>query len=230
MLREHIKKSFQLNKSHFGVFIGSVLILFLGSIFTVFLIFPSLVTGLEGMYLRARKGHKIQVTDIFMHMGKFFPLLGTSLLIVLDLFLTTTVFLIIPLFLLLAFFILIAKLEPTNPIIFIIAVLFSVGYTLFIFYREGQYLHALNFVAESGLKPRESLRESKKATKNRWEAALLAFFLFFAFGCLLSILSPYPIALKIVFLFLGLFLSLMAGGATAMAFAYHHVEHQTKDC
>jgi hypothetical protein len=56
-----------------------------------------------------------------------------------------------------------------------------------------------------------------------------AFFLFFAFGCLLSILSPYPIALKIVFLFLGLFLSLMAVGVTAMAFAYH-VEHQTKDC
>jgi hypothetical protein len=221
MLREHIKKSFQLNKSHFGAFIGSVLILFLVSIFTVFLMFPALVTGLEGMYLRARKGQKIRATDIFMHIGKFFPLLGTSLLIVLDLFLTTTVFLIAPLILLLAFFILIAKLETTNPIIFIIAALFSIGYTFFIFYREGRYLHALNFVAEVGLKPRESLRESKKAIKNRWEAALLAFLLLFAFGCLLSIISASPIFLKIVYSIIGLFLFPIVAGAATMAFVDH---------
>jgi hypothetical protein len=218
MLREDIKKSFQLNKSHFGVFIWSVLILFFGSFFTVFLMFPSLVTGLEGMYLRARKGQKIQATDIFMHTGKFFPLLGTSLLIVLDLFLTTTVLLIIPLFLLLAFFILIAKLEPTNPIIFIIAALYSVGYTLFIFYREGQYLHALNFVAELDLRPRESLRESKKAIKNRWEAAILAFLLLFTFGCLLSIASASPILFKVGYSIIGLFLFPIVAGAAAMAF------------
>jgi hypothetical protein len=79
----------------------------------------------------------------------------------------------------------------------------------------------LNFVAEVGLKPRESLRESKKAIKNRWEAALLAFLLLFAFGCLLSIISASPIFLKIVYSIIGLFLFPIVAGAAAMAFVDH---------
>ena len=228
MLGEHLKKSLHLNKSQFRTFIGSFIILVFGSILTVFLMFPVFVAGLEGMYLRLRKGQKIKATDIFMYTGKFSPLLGTSLLIALDIFLLTIVLLIAPLILFLGFFILTAKFEPTNPIIIMIAAIFSLGYSIVILYREAQYIHAFNFVAELDLGPRESLRESKKAIESKWEAALLSFLLLFSFGCIFSFLSPYPILLKMGYFILGLLLFLVVVGATAMAFA-HHVESQTRD-
>ena len=222
MLRECLRESFELTKSNFLVFVGSVVLLFVGSLLTVFLMFPVLVAGLEGMYLRAREGRKVRATDILMYRTKFFRLIGASLLILLDIFLSTLVLSLI-LVLVLVLVILVAKTEPTSLIVFAIAILYSIGYMLLILYREGQYLHALNFITECGLGTRDSLRESKRATKKRWRAAFLAFLYLLSMACLFSVLGGYSLLLTMSYSILGLFLFPLIVGATAMAFA-HDVE------
>lgn len=222
MLREYFRKSFQLTRSNFGAFIGSIILLFVGSLLTLFVMFPVLLAGLEGMYLRAWQGKEIHATDILMYRTKFFPLIGASLLILLDILLSTLVLSFI-LVLVLALLILVAKMEPTSSIVFIIAILYAISFMLLILYREGQYLHALNFVSERGLGARDSLRKSKLATEKRWRAAFLAFLYLLVLGCLFSILGEYPLLFKIGYSILGLFLFPLIVGVTAMAFA-----HETK--
>ena len=52
-IRKCFKESCMLTKSNLGAFIGATILLIIVSFFTVGLLFPALVTGLEGMYLKA---------------------------------------------------------------------------------------------------------------------------------------------------------------------------------
>ena len=221
VVKKYFRESWQLTQSNLGAFIGATAIMVVGSVLTLFLMLPVLMSGLEGMYLRAWQGKTISARDVFMHRRKLFPLLGTTFLIILDIVLSLLVFIVLTFLLISVLFVLLnvfaAKVSELSSfvklVLLLIVPLWVLGVTVLICYREGLYLHALNFVSECDLGVFDSLRQSKIATKNRWSAAFLAFLYLVVSGMFFSSLHELP------FLFIALFLFPLVVGATAMAFA-----------
>lgn len=225
MFRGYFKESWQITRTNPVAYIGATILLVIFSILTLSLLFPTLITGIEGMYLRAREGKKVRASDIFMYRRKFFPLLGASLLIASDVFFTS-LFLVIPLvlFFYIAFVVMRPPIPLGSPVIIVSCALWSIGYALLTVRREGRYLHALNFIAERGSQIIEGLKKSRIAVKNRWKAAGMAALYLGTLPMPFSLISGKgPLELRIGLTILGLFLVPLILGTTAMAFA-----HETK--
>jgi len=225
MFGVYFKESWQIMRTNPVAYIGATILLVIFSLLTLFLLFPTLITGIEGMYLRAREGKKVRASDIFMYRRKFFPLLGASLLIALDVFFTS-LFLIVPLvlFFYIAFVVMRPPIPLGSPVIIVSCALWSIGYVLLTMRREGRYLHALNFIAEWGSQITEGLKKSRIAVKNRWKAAGMAALYLGTLPMPFSLISGKgPFELRIGLTILGIFLVPLILGTTAMAFA-----HETK--
>ena len=72
-------------------FLGGTILAFWGTVFTLGVLAPSLWTGLEGMYLKAKLGEAVKVTDVFMHIRNWFFLLISAIIIFLHLLLISIV-------------------------------------------------------------------------------------------------------------------------------------------
>lgn len=176
MILKCFKKSWKLTTSNYAAFIQGTILLIVGSALTLGLMLPALVTGLEGMYLKAWRGETVSGKDVFMYRKKFFPLLGATFRIGLELILFIALF--IALSIALSF---ISKFLRIPFLPFIGILLFPVFF-VFIIKREGQYLHALNLIAEQNMKVSEALRHSRKATQSPWTSAFLFFLFVFVLG------------------------------------------------
>lgn len=177
MIRKCFKKSWQLTTSNYAAFIQGTILLIVGSALTLGLMFPALVTGLEGMYLKAWRGEAISGKDVFMYRKKFFPLLGAIFRISLE------PFLFMALFVALSFALFFISMFLRMPFLNFIGILllFPVFFVFFI-RRQGQYLHVLNLIAEQNMKVSEALRHSRKATQSPWTSAFLFFLYLFVLG------------------------------------------------
>jgi len=225
MFGVYFKESWQIMRTNPVAYIGATILLVIFSLLTLFLLFPTLITGIEGMYLRAREGKKVCASDIFMYRRKFFPLLGASLLIALDIAFTLLLFTVpLVLFFYIAFVVMKPPIPLGSPVIIVSCALWSIGYVLLTMRREGRYLHALNFIAERGSQITEGLKKSRIAVKNRWKAAGMAALYLGTLPMPFSLISGKgPFELRIGLTILGLFLVPLILGTTAMAFA-----HETK--
>ena len=231
MFRRYFKKSWQITRTNPVAYIGATILFVIFSFLTLFLLFPTLITGIEGMYLRAREGKKVRASDIFMYRRKFFSLLGASLLIALDVAFTLLLFTVpLVLFFYIAFVVMSPPIPLGGPVIIVSCALWSIGYVLFTLRREGRYLHALNFIAERGSQITEGLKKSRIAVKNRWKAAGIAALYLGTWPMPFSLISGEgPLELRIGLTILGLFLVPLVLGTTAIAFAHEtgfEVEHE----
>jgi len=185
-IKNYFKESWQLTWSNSGGFAGGTLLLYGWSVITLGMMFPCLMTGLEGMYIRARQGKKISAIDVFMHIRKFFPLAGASFLIFLRVTLTFFLFGIPMGIILLALSFLAFEGFADVNIPFLGSIVIGLGLIVIISYREGRYLHTLNFIAEHNFGVLDSFRQSKLVTKNREGITILAFLYVFISGLLFS--------------------------------------------
>lgn len=207
MLRKYFSESLRLTKSNLWVFIQATVLLAVCSIFTLFLMFPALVTGLEGMYLKAWRGETVKTRDLFMFRKKIFPLLGATIHLGFKMFLSSFMSIII-------IFILILLVSTVLPsaLFPIISLLSSLGFFAYISWREGQFLHALNLVAEDKIKKYRKLLDGRLKSAYPFDQALLVFFYWFTFGIVFSTSG--------ILFVLGLIVFPLIVGATAMAYVH----------
>lgn len=222
MIRKYLIDSLKLTKSNIGPFVQATILLVVTSILTGLLLFPVLVTGLEGMYLKARSGETVKSSDVFMYVRKSFPLLGATIVIALLIF-------VVPLLTLLGFigllsFMISSQLRILGFLSPLLAILFVPGFFVFTLWIEGKHLHALNLVAERNVRVFDALRQSRGITKHPWASAFLAFLywivLMFLLDASFTAVNQTPIIRPVLSILLGLIVFPIVVGATAMAYAY----------
>jgi hypothetical protein len=173
------------------------------------------MTGLEGMFLKARAGESVKATDVFMHCRKWWPLFIDACVIGWHVgwFVFLLSLVAFGLFMLLNQLFLVPVVNP--------AIFFGIAELLILLaacYRESRHLHALNLAAEFGLKGADSRHISRLAIKKRLRDTLFVVLLAIVFVCYWSfhkILTP-----------LSLLLLLEVMGATSMVFLYDLVENK----
>ena len=218
MIRKYLSQSWKLTKSNSWVFVQAMILLIVFSVFTFLLMFPTLVMGLEGMYLKAWQGEAIKPRDVFMYRKRFFPLLRAAMGIGIKIFLWSWVLLPI-----IFFFPFVATLG--KPLSFAILLLSISGWIAFISWKGGRYLHALNLVAEGKIKDYEKLLCGGLLSENRSDSTLLVFFNWIVFSLVFNApsfitVNGNPIVPPLVSQIFGLILFPIVVGATAMAYAY----------
>ncbi len=258
-IRKYFSESWQLTKSHFLAFFfgGFHLVVILGlflllsrelwfrSIIPIVVVslilflmmlsflFPTLVTGLEGMYLKAIRGEKVKGTDIYMYLKKCFPLFGAGFCIVMVTSVISGGYSAIGKFLLQYLELI---LDGYKIIAVSIWALFILGLFVLFALIERQHLHALNLVAESDIKIFAAFRLSKEAIKHRFASAFLVFSYMYAFWFPLLMMSvifyvsvreptriipaSFGYALISFLIFMGMLFFSTVVGATAVA--YHN--------
>ncbi len=219
-------QSISLTFRNFFAFLGAAILAWIFSVLSLGVMFPSLMTGLENMYLRARAGDQVKATDVFMHRRKWWSLYWDAGVIAL---LAGWPIMVLAL----AYDIFSSALSETlNPryvsivnISFLGALILLGLWSLF---KESKHLHALNLAAEFGLKGADSRHLSRLSVKSRWKdtifVVLLAVLtpLFF----LLAVLMPFSFLDSLMFMPIILLLLTLTMGATAMAFLHDLGEKQ----
>ena len=71
-------ESISLTFSNFFAFLGAAVLAWIFSVLSLGLMFPSLMTGLENMYLRAKAGEQVKATGVFIHRRKWWSLFWDS--------------------------------------------------------------------------------------------------------------------------------------------------------
>lgn len=208
------KESISLTFSNFFAFLGAAVLAWICSVLSLSLMFPSLMTGLENMYLRAKAGEQVKATDIFIHRRKWWSLYWDAVGIAWH-----VSWFVFPLALV-AFggqMLLVKLMVPA-----ITQELFWITANFLIFlatcYRESLHLHALNLAAEFGLKGADSRHLSRQAVKSRRRDTVFTILLavvLVMFWILDPILTP-----------VGVLLLLPIMGATSMAFLHDLGEKQ----
>jgi hypothetical protein len=208
------KESISLTFSNFFAFLGAAVLAWICSVLSLSLMFPSLMTGLENMYLRAKAGEQVKATDIFIHRRKWWSLYWVSVGIAWH-----VAWFVFPLALVASVgkMLLIKLMVPTMH-----QNLFWITASFLIFlatcYRESLHLHALNLSAEFGLAGADSRHLSRLSIKSRWKDTVftillaVALVLFWIFD---PILTP-----------VGVLLLLPIMGATSMALLHDLGEKQ----
>lgn len=171
MVRKYFIESLRLTKTNLWVLFQGTILLVVCSIFTLFLMFPTLVIGLEGMYLKAWRGETVKTIDLFMFRKRFFPLLSATIYLGLRITLSSLLIIII-------FSLILVGTSVLLPItlLAIIPLFSSLGFIVFISWKQGQYLHALNLVAEGRMREYGKLLDGRLLSENRVDSAILVFF------------------------------------------------------
>jgi len=200
-----------------GYYILGILLAFIAFFFS--LMIPTLLTGLEGIFLKAMRGQEISVKDIFMYKNKSISLLGCSFIIGFE---ASLIYLVYSIFMGLIYNI----FRSSKPAMIILAI---ICYVL-ICWREGKHIHALNFIAERNCKVLDALRHSRKMIKHGFTSAFLVFLYSIPWVIFIVVtISVSKLYEPNIFLVLGIILVslclcmlllLIAMGATAILYIY----------
>jgi hypothetical protein len=215
VIKSYWRDSIRLTQANSGAVYGATLLVFAGSALTLFLAFPVLLTGLEGIYIRAKLGKPVRAATVLTHANRFFTLLLASAAITLSISLSLIGYAVFCGL----FFLLLHQLNlKPAPQYELLGIVISIAvYLLLLVYLEGRYIHTRNFIAELRTGVREGMRRSKKAITSRSRAAFLAFLYLLAIGASFPPLAEFaakPSLGKLAVLLCGfLFLPVVAGMA-----------------